>query len=281
MILVTTPNGKVGSEVAEQLTREDQEVRLAAHTVEKAQQAFPASPKLEIVPFDFADEGSVRKAFEEIDAFYLASPDEGDVKVMSRVIQLAKDAGTERVVRLSAMGVEQSDNPLRQIEQIVEASGLAWTHLRPNWFMQNFSMTSAQEIREAGVIAEPASDAKTSFIDTRDIAAVAVKALTEEGHGGQAYTLTGERAYNRYEVAEIIAEAIGKEVRYKPLSEEEFQERMSGAGMPKAYLEMMTGLYQAVRAGHTAPITDTFKRVTGRAPTSLERFAQDYQEVWQ
>ena len=281
MILVTTPNGKVGREVAKQLIAQHQEVRLAAHTPEKAKKAFSDTPNIDIVPFDFADEETITAALAGVDALYLASPGEGDVDTMRRVIDLAKETDVERVVRLSAMGVEQSDNPLRQIEQHIEASGLTWTHLRPNWFMQNFSTTSAEEIRERGVIAEPAGDAKTSFIDTRDIAAVALKALTEEGHHEQAYALTDERAYDRYEVAEILSEAVGKEVRYEPLSKEAFQERMSGAGMPEAYLELMTGLYGAVRAGYTAEVTDTFEQVTGRAPTSLKQFAKDYKEVWQ
>ena len=281
MILVTTPNGKVGREVAKQLLAQDREVRLAAHTVEKAQRAFPDEPNLDIIPFDFADEESVRASLRDVDAIYLASPGEGDVEAMSRTTDLAKDAGVNRIVRLSAMGVEGSDNPLRRIEQHIEASGLTWTHLRPNWFMQNFSTTNAASIREKGVLAEPAGDAKTSFIDTRDIAAVGVKALTQEGHHGQAYALTGERAYSRYEVAEILSQATGKEVRYEPLSEEAFQERMRQAGMPEAYLELMTNLYSAVRAGYTAEVTDTFERVMGRAPTSLERFARDHKEVWQ
>ena len=200
---------------------------------------------------------------------------------MRRAVGLAKEAGVERIVRLSAMGIEGSDNPLRRVEQTIEASELTWTHLRPNWFMQNFSTTSAEGIRERGVLAEPAGDAKTSFIDTRDIAAVAVKALTEEGHGGQAYTLTGQQAHGRYEVADAISQATGKEVRYEPLSEEAFRERMSGAGMPEDYLELMTGLYQAVRAGYTAETTDTFEQVTGRAPITLGQFARDYKEVWQ
>lgn len=281
MILVTTPNGKVGREVATQLIAQDQEVRLAAHTPEKAREAFPGAPNVEVVPFDFADEKSVRAALGGVDALYLASPGEGDIGMMRRAVDLAKEADVKRIVRLSAMGVEGNDNPLRQVEQTIEASGLAWTHLRPNWFMQNFSTTSAESIRKRGILAEPAGDAVTSFIDTRDIAAVGVKALTEEGHNEQAYALTGERALDRYEVANTLSQATGKEVRYEPLSEEAFRERMSDAGMSEEYLEMLTGFYQMVRAGHTAPVTETFERVMGRAPISLGQFARDHREVWQ
>ena len=246
------------------------------HTPEKARAKFAGA---EIVPFDFTNKETVRAALDDVDALYLASPGEANVQEISRVIEYAKGAGVERVVRLSAMGVEGSDNPLRKIERYTEASGLIWTHLRPNWFMQNFSTTFAEGVRR-GVIAEPAGDAKTSFIDTRDIAAVAVKALTEEGHGGQAYTLTGGRAYDRYEVADAISQATDKEVRYEPLSEKAFRERMSGAGMPEKNLERTINLYQAVRTGYKAETTDTFERITERAPTSLQRFIQDHKEVW-
>ena len=277
MILVTTPNGKVGCEVVKQLLGQGETVRLAAHTPQKAQDAFSNA---EVVPFEFGDEASVRAALRGVGTLYLASPGAMPAEPVQQVVDLAKGAGVERIVRLSAMGVEHSDNPLRSVEKHLEASGLAWTLLRPNWFMQNYSTTNAQSIRDGGVIAEPVGDAKTAFIDTRDIAAVAVKALTEEGHQGQAYALTGPEALDRQEVAQAISEATGKQVRYEPLSEEAFRERMSGVGMPEPYLELMAGLYQSVRAGHTAQTTDTVEQLLGSPPISFKRFAQDYKEVW-
>jgi len=277
MILVTTPNGKVGSEVAKQLLEQGHSVRLGAHTVGKAQVAFPQAG---VVPFDFADEDKVRAALKGVEALYLASPGDTQAEPVKRVIDLAKEAGVERVVRLSAMGVEASANPLREVEQHLEASGLQYTLLRPSWFMQNYSTTNAESIRTQGVFYEPSGDAKTGFIDARDIAAVAVKALTEDSHHAQAYALTGGRAYDRYEVAAAISQATGKAVTYQPVSEAQFQEGMTSAGMPEHYVALLTGLYQVVRAGHTAAVTDTVEQLTGRAPISLERFALDHKEVW-
>lgn len=277
MILVTTPNGKVGSEVAKGLLEQGQKVRLGAHTPKKAQTAFPQA---EVVPFDFADEAGVRAALTGVSALYLASPGDAQAEPVERVIDLAKEVGVERIVRLSAMGVEQSDNPLREVEQHLEASGLQYTLLRPSWFMQNYSTLHADSIRTQNAFYEPAGDAKTGFIDARDIAAVAVKALTEDGHHAQAYALTGARAYSRYEVAEAISQSTGKTVTYEPVAETQFQKSMTSAGMPEGYLALMTGLYQAVRAGHTSAVTDTVEQVTGRPPISLEGFAQDYKDVW-
>ncbi len=152
--------------------------------------------------------------------------------------------------------------------------------MRPNWFMQNYSTTNAASIRDQGALFEPAEGAETSFIDARDIAAVAAKALTEDGHHAQAYTLTGARAHSRDEVAEAISRATGKTVEYRPVPEAQFQEGMRSAGAPEHYVALMTELYRAVRAGYTGAVTDTVERVTGRAPLTLERFAQDYREVW-
>ncbi len=277
MILITTPNGKVGSEVAKQLLEQGHSVRLGAHTVQKAQAVFPQA---EVVLFDFADEDKVRAALKGTNALYLASPGDAQAEPVKRVLDLAKEAGVERVVMLSAMGVEASDNPLREVEKHLEASGLQYTLLRPNWFMQNYSTTNAESIRTQGAFYEPAEDGKTGFIDTRDIAAVAVKALTEDGHHAQAYALTGGRAYDRYEVAAAIAHATGKVVTYQAVSEAQFQQGMASAGVSEGYKALLTGLYQAVRAGHSTAVTDVVEQVTGRPPISLEQFARDYKDVW-
>lgn len=277
MILLTTPNGKVGSEIAKMLLEQGQQIRLGAHTPAKAQAAFPQA---EVVPFDFDDENKVKAALAGVQALYLASPGDARAEPVNRVIDLAKEAGVTRIVRLSAMGVENSDNPLRAVELHLEASGLEYTLLRPNWFMQNYTTLYAESIRTQNTFSEPVEDAQTGFIDARDIAAVGVKALTEEGHHGQAYDLTGARAYTRNEVAEAVSQATGKTVTYQPITEEQFQSGMVAAGAPEAYVMLMTSIYQVVRAGYTVTVTDTVERVTGRVPISLEQFAHDYKDVW-
>lgn len=278
MILITTPGGKVGSEIVKVLQARGDALRLGAHTVEKARKDFPSA---EIVHFDFGDEASVRAALKGVTALYLAAPGEMPADPVKRVVDLAKEAGVKRVVKLSALGAEQGENPLRDAERHIEGSGLAWTFLRPSWFMQNYSTLSAQSIREQGAIMEPAGDAATGFVDARDIAALGVAALTEDGHAGQAYAITGPAALTRQQVAAAISAATGREVRYVPVSEEQFQGAMSGAGMPAAYVGLMTGLYAMVRAGYTATVTDDVQRVTGRAPISFEQFARDHVTSWQ
>jgi len=277
MILITTPNGKVGTEVAKQLIEKGIEVRIGAHTVEKAQAAFPQA---HVVRFDFDDEQSVQAAVDGADAVYLASPGDMVAAPVNRVVDHARAAGVGRIVRLSAMGIEHTDTSLRQIEQHIEATDLQWTFLRPSWFMQNYSTTNAQSIREQHAFYEPAGDAKTSFVDTRDIAAIAVQALTEDGHHGQAYTITGGQAYDRYQVAHAIVQATGKDVRYVPIEDEQFRASMAAIGAPPQYIALMSNLYSTVRAGWTEQVTDTVQRVLGRAPITLEQFAADHRDAW-
>lgn len=276
MILITTPNGKVGSEVVRQLQARGEALRVGAHTPDKAREAFPGA---EVVHFDFEDEASVRAALQGVDRLYLASPGDMAAAPVNRVVDLAKEAGVQRVVRLSAMGVQYGDSPLRQVEQHIEASGLDWTFLRPSWFMQNYSTMSADSVK-AGVVAEPAGDAATSFVDARDIAAVAVAALTGEGHTGQAYTITGPEALTRDEVARQLSQVTGHEVTYQNITPEQLKAGMTAAGASPAYVGLMDALYGFVRAGQTAQVTDDVQRVTGQPPRSFAQFAQDHASSW-
>ncbi|HLL54782.1 MAG TPA: SDR family oxidoreductase [Myxococcaceae bacterium] len=275
-VLVTTPTGKVGSEVVRLLREKGIKHRIGARTVEKAQKEFPDS---EIVRFDYQDESTLKAALQGVDAVYLASPGAAPAEPEKRLVDLAKAGGVKRIVKLSAMGVDQNDAaPLRQVEKYIEASGLEWTHVRPSFFMQNYSVAQAQSIRD-GSFAEPADNARTPFIDARDIAEVAVKALTEDGHNGKAYALTGPELLSRAQVAEKISQGIGKPVKYVPITDQQFREAMK-AYMPPPVLELMSALYAGVRAGWTEVKTDTVQQVLGRPPRSFEEFVKDSRSAW-
>lgn len=275
-ILVTTPNGKVGSEVAQQLIAAGYDVRIGAHTVEKAQRAFPTT---EVIHFDFADQSSIETALAGVSSLYLAAPGDMPAEPVNRVVDLAKAAGVTRIVKLSASGVEQGDSPLRQNEQHIEQSGLDYTFLRPTWFMQNYSTSNRDSIAGQGAFYEPADDGKTAFIDARDIAAVAVAALTQDGHAGKAYTLTGGEALDRHEVAAALSEATGKPVQYVALTDAQFRDAV-GAFMSPAYVEMLSALYSYVRQGWSSQVSEHVRQVLGRDPISFQQFAHDHAEVW-
>jgi uncharacterized protein YbjT (DUF2867 family) len=277
-VLVTTPNGKVGHEVVKQLLANGVSVRAGVHNPAKADGLTALGA--EVVHFDFADASSVQAALSDIDRLYLAFPGTLPFEQPKAVVDAAKAAGVKRIVQLSAKGVENSDTLLRQVEQYLEASGLEYTLLRPNWFFQNFNTGQREYIRQAGAIIEAAGDGRTSFIDTRDIAAVAVKALTEDGHHGKAYALTGSVAHHRSEVAAAISKATGKTVVYKPLSDEAFRAQATAEQWPVAVIETMSWLYGGVRAGWTQEVVPTVKELLGREPIGLEQYVQDHKKEW-
>ncbi len=274
-ILVTTPSGKVGQELVRLLQQGGATLRLGAHSVEKARAAFPG---LEVVRLDHTEPATHAAAVQGVDALYLASPGDFPSAPEKALVDAARKAGVKKVVKLSAMGVEQSDNPLRQVEEHIRASGLAFTFLHPTWFMQNFTTGMAGALK-SGTLAEPAADARTAFIDTRDIAAVAARALLEPGHEGQTYTLTGPQLLSRAEVASAVGREIGRTIAYLPVTDEQFRAAVKGMLTP-SYTELLSHLYAAVRAGHTSVTTDTVQKVLGRAPISFAQFVKDHRAVW-
>jgi len=274
-ILVTTPSGKVGSELVRLLQANQVPFRLGAHTLDKARAAFPGA---EVVRLDYDAPVTLEAAVQGVTALYLAAPGGLASAPEQRLVDAAKQAGVQRVVKLSAHGVENADVPLRQTEQYLEASGLQWTHLRPTWFMQNYSTSHAAAIRQGG-FAEPAGDAKTGFIDARDIAEVAMVALTRDGYHGKAYALTGPELLDRRQVAERFTRELGTKVTYTPLSDEQFRAAMKPY-LPAHYLEVLSALYGQVRAGSSAVQTDSVKRVLGREPRSFAQFVRDHRGIW-
>jgi uncharacterized protein YbjT (DUF2867 family) len=179
----------------------------------------------------------------------------------------------KRVVKLSGLAENH-----RLVEKHIEVSGLEWTHLRPTWFMQNFSTMHAQAIR-SGTLAEPAGTGRTAFTDVRDIAEVAVTVLTEEVHNRQIYPLTGSEALDRSQVAHEISRVIGRPVTYVPLTDEQFREAI-GAFMPPSAVEILSDSYAEVRRGKTESVLDTVPRLLKHGGRTFAAFAEDHRAAW-
>ncbi len=274
-ILVTTPSGKVGQELVPLLKARGAALRLGAHSPDKTRAAFPG---LEVVPLDPTRPETHAAAVAGVEAVYLASPGDFPSAPEKALVDAARKAGVKKVVKLAAIGVEHSDNPLRQVEEHVKASGLAWTFLHPNWFFQNFSTSGAGGIK-AGTMAEPAGDAGTGFIDARDIAAVAAEALLAPGHEGKLYTLTGAEVLTRAQVAAILSKELGRTVTYVPVTDEQFRAAVKGH-LPPSYTELLSALYGFVRAGYTERQTDTVEQLLGRKPIAFAQFVKDHRAAW-
>ena len=275
-ILVTTPRGKVGSHLVHILKERHVPLRLGAHEVQRTKSDFPG---LDTVPLEYDDESTLREAVRDVSAIYLAAPGHFTEEPEIRLIDAAKAAGVRKIVKLSALGVEQTEAPLRKVERHVQSSGLSYVLLRPTWFSQNYATTHAAAIK-SGTLAEPAAGAKTAFIDTRDIAEVAARALTSSDLDGQAHELTGPELLDRNRVAAILSKELARDVRYAPLSDSQFRAGVQGV-LPPSYVELLSALYSGVRAGVSSRKTEEVQRILGRPATSFAQFVRDHRHVWQ
>lgn len=158
---------------------------------------------------------------------------------------------------------------------------MEWRILRPNWFMQNFSESFfLPPILARGELPAPTGDARVSFIDSRDIAAVAVAALTGEGHAGQGYPLTGPESLTFAEVAQILSAASGRDIRHADVAPQQMAEIITGIGIPGDYAQILLGLFEGIRAGYSAPVTDVVPTITGRPAIPLAEYAKENAQVW-
>jgi uncharacterized protein YbjT (DUF2867 family) len=193
---------------------------------------------VEVVVIDYDKPESLAAAFKDADKLFLLTHDSPkSAKHASNLVAEAKESGIRHIVKLSALGADMESVVAslrlhRQAEKIIEESGIPYTFLRPGEFMQNFVNFDSQTIKEQGAFYLPAvGDPKVSFVDVRDIAAVAVKALTDDDgnddkHKGKVYTITGPEALSYYQAAEILSNATGKKISYVNVSKEEARQGM-------------------------------------------------------
>lgn len=274
-ILVTGATGNLGNAVVKALSSKGFKVLAGSTDPEKAKRLLDVdSVKLVYEEIDKAD-----NSFEGISGIFLIAPpmDPEAPSKLIPVIDKAKAAGVNHIVFNSALGVNHSEEaPLRIIEKYLIASGMNYTILRPNFFMENFSTGFAAPMIAAGGIYLASDDAKTSFISTGDIAEVASVAFADE-HFGMEYNLTGPEALNHSEVAKIISDNSNKDVKYFPLKEEEMLQSARENGMPEGAVQYMAVLYRAVRADLMSATTEDVKKVTGKKPVSFTEFTRKNQ----
>ena len=279
-VVVTGATGNVGLHVAHGLVDQGVPVRIAARDPDRARALFPAT---EVVRFAFGDQSTHRRAFEGARALFLVRPPE-IAAVKKRIvpaIDAARAAGVGHVVFLSLQGADQNPVvPHRRIEDDLRAGGPAWTFLRPSFFMQNLSTTHRHDIAENDEVFVPAGRGRTSFVDTRDIAEVAVRVLAEPGHENRAYELTGSEALSYDEIADILASELGREIRYADPSPWSFWRRMRARGTAPGHVLVMIALYTACRFGLAERVTPEMEALLGRPPRTFREFARDHAGAW-
>jgi uncharacterized protein YbjT (DUF2867 family) len=283
-ILVTGATGNVGSALLGYLTTTDADFRALIRDESKVQALRDRG--VEAIVADFLKPETLGPALEGVSTIFLLTPINPDqVTQASNVIEAARESGNDpRVVRLS---VHQASHeaPARisrhhaEIEDELISSGLPYTFLRPQSFMQN-TLIAARTVASEGKIYQPFKDGKLGMIDARDIGEVASKVLTEGGHEGKVYTLTGPAAISFYDVAEALSEVLGKEVSYVAVPLEKAKEAMLNIGIPEWRADALNEYAKAHSEGYSDWTIDDFEQLTGHPPSSYMKFASDFEQVF-
>ncbi len=278
MILVTGATGHIGSELVRLLAAQGTPARALVHSPDKA--AMIQRLGLEVAVGDFEQPNSLDAAMAGCDHLLLLTPTSPGPQQEQNVIDAAKRARVAHVVKVSFLGADPDAREVfhrrhGQIEQYLAQSGLPYTLLQPNYFMQNF-LLSAPSVADQGVLYGMTGQGQTSYIDTRDVAAVAAQVLTNPGHAGNSYGLTGPEALSAAEVAERLSSAIGRQVRYVDLAATAFAQALAGAGLPGWLVDALVEGNSLLAAGHGATVTDEVARLTGRPPRTFAEFAADH-----
>lgn len=271
--LVVGASGTVGSELSRLLAARGHRVLRTTRNPTSADQ----------VQLDLATGEGLADALTGVDrAFLLAPP--GHVnqdELLVPLIEAARAQRLKKVVLMTAMGADVSDDlPLRKAELALIGSGVAWNVIRPNWFMQNFQTFWLHGIQTQNKILLPVGSAKGSFIDARDIAAVATQLLSHGDFDQQAFDLTGPRALDHDEVAAILSQAAGRTITFEDITADAMRAGLLQGGVPAPYAEFMVTILGYFKAGYAERTTDAVQRITGRAPRSIEQYAQDNRQAW-
>ncbi len=271
-ILVTGATGRVGGAVIRALDGVAPTRAAARDPV-----AMPGA-----VRFDFADPATHDAALEGVRAVFLMRPPAiTSGAAFEPFLDAVVRAGVRRIVVLSVKGADRIVVlPHHAMEKRVMARDLDWTMLRPADFMQNLEDVHRDAIRERGEIAVPAGRGRSPFVDVEDVAAVAALALTRDGHARRGYPLTGPASIGFDRVAEALTAALGRTIRYRPVSVARFVLERRRAGVPLALAAVMAALYTTQRLGLADGATDDVARLLGRPATGIDAYALRERSVW-
>ena len=260
-VLITGGTGKTGRRIADRLQRRGIPIRIASRSGDR--------------PFDWQEPQTWDAALHGASAVYLAfSPDlavPGTSDIVNAFVDRAVAHGIERLVLLSGRGEDEAQH----CETLIQRPQLTWTVLRCGWFAQNFSEGPFLDMVKAGEVALPVPDGvREPFVDADDIADVAVAALTEPGHGGEIYELTGPELLTFDQVVAELAKASGRPVRFTPIPTKAFLDGLRSLGMPDGMIWLMGYLFTTVLDGRNAHLTDGVQRALGRPPRTFTDYAR-------
>ncbi len=260
-ILVLGGTGKTGRRVMQRLDKRGVPTRLGSRSAEP--------------PFDWLNRATWSPALVGASAAYITyQPDlavPGAVDAVRSFADLALNSGVRRLVLLSGRGEEEA----QQAEQVVMHSGADWTILRASWFYQNFSESFLLDAVLGGTVALPVGDVGEPFVDADDIADAAVAALTEDGHVGKLYELTGPRLLTFADAVDEIAKASNRSLNFETVTPEQYSEALKQHAVPKDYAALVMYLFTTVLDGRNSHLADGVQRALGREPRDFADYAKD------
>ena len=277
MILITGASGNVGKTVLQEVAKSGAQHRAMYRS---AAEAAKASAGTETVVADFAKPETLGAALKNVDSVYLVcSPIPELVQLESNMIDACSAAGVKHVVQNSALGAGDYDKSFpgwhRKVEEKLKGTRLSWTILRPNSFHQNVVAFFAPTIRTQGVFYNSMRDAKNSFLDVRDIAAVAAKSLAAGEHAGKIYELNGPEAINYAELAKKVSKVAGREVKYVDIPMDAQKKAMLDQGMPEWLTTALLDLQQYYVNGKGGETDGLLQKLLGRAPITMAEFLKE------
>ncbi|TMR03803.1 NmrA family transcriptional regulator [Nonomuraea turkmeniaca] len=264
--LVTSGTGKTGRRVADRLTALGLPVRIGSRS---------SAP-----PFDWADRSTWPAALDGVSAVYLAYyPDlafPGAYDTVKAFTELAVHSGARRIVLLSGRGEPEA----QASERTVQESGAQWTIVRCSWFMQNFSEDFLLDAVREGVIALPVADVPEPFVDVDDIADVAAAALSQDGHAGKLYEMTGPRLLTFAQVAEELSRATGRQISFVRVTPQAYVDTVVAHGLPRQEAEGLSQMFTGILDGRNASVADGVRQALGRPARDFADFAKANAKVW-
>ena len=278
MILITGASGTVGRAVLDEMRKSSRAFRAMYRGEEDARKA-PGG--VTAIVGDFADRESLRRSLDGVETLFLVcSPVPQLVELESNVIDASREKGVKHLVLNSALGAGDCTKSFPSWHHVVEdklkASGLAYTILRPNGFMQNIVVYNAPSIRAEGAFYAAMGSAKTSLVDVRDVGAAAANALNQPGkHAGKIYELNGPEAVTNDEIAARISRTTGRKVKYVDIPAAAQRKAMLDAGMPEWQVNALLELQEYYVSGKCAGPSDTLASLLGHAPRRLDPFLEE------